>query len=734
MSEKQIVRGLLLLLALPVCLLAEPTPNQTPALEDVDAPFSSAGLPTMNLSVGGKSITVEVANTIGTRQQGLMFRNSLGKDNGMLFVFPDSLPRNFWMKNATIPLSIAFLDSQGVILNIVDEMKPLTDTLYPSQGNAQFALEMTTGWFKAEGIKPGAAIPEVLKAPQDPNKEMENFIYPPAYSPSVPTGIPLGVRVYQNGGVVVKDGEKVVAMVEGDFSFPGDKIDKHFHFDEGHTQNLSDLEACAQVGDGSKATLSGFLRKRQNGFDMEYTLTPSKNFDVHLVDAYVRLNYEDWKGSSFQLGTRWYGVTAEDFGAFKNYFQCLDFLGPSKIYPGLCMEITGNDEMGSSVSDNRFIGQPCFAFHLEPNKEPPQLWKWKEGDKKQLDFTVLFNRPVSISDQIYPLREFEDIRTAMLKKPFTVLPATMTPTAAPQENIASEPDYSVPADAKKVHYYSDEKGGYHLFVPAEFLVSGKSYKGCLNFDTGITTENGDINITHDFFNRLDLKNAQKIKVAESVVNSFAGGFSHRENDEYSAAPDGQTAGTADKIKVKIGDLELDNPELFTNQSLEDVYVHFSDDSAAFYKDYPVVGAATFQWMKKYLISIDYRNREIYFRPLDSKQRTFFETKPLKVFKGVVIGEGLYLPIEINKTIRGLGSVDTGCPAVLLDSDVVNISCFPIQSYSVGGYDVTEKLEKTKPTLFKNLRYQCFIGNIGNNFFENSFITIDPRDQKVYVEK
>jgi hypothetical protein len=53
---------------------------------------------------------------------------------------------------------------------------------------------------------------------------------------------------------------------------------------------------------------------------------------------------------------------------------------------------------------------------------------------------------------------------------------------------------------------------------------------------------------------------------------------------------------------------------------------------------------------------------------------------------------------------------------------------------LGGVDVTTKFRKATPFLFKNLRFQSFIANIGNDFFENSFITIDPRDQKIYVEK
>jgi hypothetical protein len=186
--------------------------------------------------------------------------------------------------------------------------------------------------------------------------------------------------------------------------------------------------------------------------------------------------------------------------------------------------------------------------------------------------------------------------------------------------------------------------------------------------------------------------------------------------------------------VKIGDLKIENPSLFTSQSLENVYLKFFDLKAEFSKEYPAVGLVPFYLMKQYLISIDYKNNEMYFRPLDSKVRTFFEKKPLKVFKGITLGEGFYLPILINKSICGLATFDTGAPFCLVDPDTVNISCFPIQSCQLGGVDVTTQFQKTTPYLFKNLHFKSFIANIGNDFFENTFITIDLRDQKIYIEK
>lgn len=126
-----------------------------------------SGLPVVNLSINGKTISAEVANTEVTRETGLMFRREMGKDDGMLFVFPDTAPRAFWMKNTLIPLNIAFIDEKGIILNLW-EMPPMTENPFESAGPAKYALEMNTGWFTSNGAKPGDQVQGVLDAPRDP--------------------------------------------------------------------------------------------------------------------------------------------------------------------------------------------------------------------------------------------------------------------------------------------------------------------------------------------------------------------------------------------------------------------------------------------------------------------------------------------------------------------------------------------------------------------------------------
>jgi uncharacterized membrane protein (UPF0127 family) len=121
-------------------------------------------LPTMPLNAGIHLIQAEVANTFETRMTGLMHRKKLGANSGMLFVFPDVGRHCMWMKNTFVPLSVAFIDERGLILNIAD-MQPLDETSHCANAPARFALEMNQGWFAAKGIKPGARISGIEKAP-----------------------------------------------------------------------------------------------------------------------------------------------------------------------------------------------------------------------------------------------------------------------------------------------------------------------------------------------------------------------------------------------------------------------------------------------------------------------------------------------------------------------------------------------------------------------------------------
>ncbi len=110
--------------------------------------------PAVQLSAGMHLIRAEVAADFATRARGLMHRESLGANAGMLFVFEQPEIQCMWMKNTLIPLSVAFIDERGAIINIAD-MEPHSERTHCAARQASYALEMNRGWFAARGIKPG---------------------------------------------------------------------------------------------------------------------------------------------------------------------------------------------------------------------------------------------------------------------------------------------------------------------------------------------------------------------------------------------------------------------------------------------------------------------------------------------------------------------------------------------------------------------------------------------------
>ena len=108
----------------------------------------------LSLNISGHPLEVEVAADEESMQKGLMYRDKLSKDSGMLFIFPQPEEKSFWMKNTKIPLSIAYLDENGNILNIED-MSPNSTEGVASRGKAKYAIEVNQGWFDSKGINPG---------------------------------------------------------------------------------------------------------------------------------------------------------------------------------------------------------------------------------------------------------------------------------------------------------------------------------------------------------------------------------------------------------------------------------------------------------------------------------------------------------------------------------------------------------------------------------------------------
>jgi uncharacterized membrane protein (UPF0127 family) len=114
-------------------------------------------LPTTELSIAQKTVYAEVAATDESRAYGLMNRAALLPDHGMLFVFERQDVQCFWMKNTPLPLSIAFIDSNGIILNVAD-MQAQSESVHCPVGPILFALEMEQGWFAQNKIKAGQKV------------------------------------------------------------------------------------------------------------------------------------------------------------------------------------------------------------------------------------------------------------------------------------------------------------------------------------------------------------------------------------------------------------------------------------------------------------------------------------------------------------------------------------------------------------------------------------------------
>jgi len=132
-----------LLVALPLAAAAQPA------------------LPVVELSAGMHRIRAEVAADYGSRMTGLMHRRSMPQNAGMLFIFDENTVHCMWMKNTLIPLSVAFLDEEGAIINIAD-MQPHSEQSHCAARPARYALEMNRGWFESRGIKPGVRLGGVV--------------------------------------------------------------------------------------------------------------------------------------------------------------------------------------------------------------------------------------------------------------------------------------------------------------------------------------------------------------------------------------------------------------------------------------------------------------------------------------------------------------------------------------------------------------------------------------------
>ena len=158
------LRILTVLLALAVCGgcaggCHKPAPPATEESPGQKLPTAAQPkLQTMKLWLGAEEMIAELALTGGQMQTGMMFRTNLAENAGMLFVLPMPQQASFWMKNCPLPLSAAYIDPEGVILEIHDLQPHNTNSVVASSERVQFVLETNQGWFRRHNIAPGTVI------------------------------------------------------------------------------------------------------------------------------------------------------------------------------------------------------------------------------------------------------------------------------------------------------------------------------------------------------------------------------------------------------------------------------------------------------------------------------------------------------------------------------------------------------------------------------------------------
>lgn len=118
------------------------------------------GLPTAELGLGEQTLTIEIAATDRSRRLGLMHRDHLPVDHGMLFIWSHPAEYGMWMQNTRIPLDVAFIDADFTITNIAS-MTPHSTRIHSAKRPVLYALEVNAGWFEEHGITRNDTVPDL---------------------------------------------------------------------------------------------------------------------------------------------------------------------------------------------------------------------------------------------------------------------------------------------------------------------------------------------------------------------------------------------------------------------------------------------------------------------------------------------------------------------------------------------------------------------------------------------
>jgi uncharacterized protein len=135
-----------------------PAQQPVPQLPQFHMNEAQPKLPTIQLWIGSQALDTEIAHTPTQLATGMMFRSNMAENEAMLFIFLDAGPRSFYMRNTKLPLSLAYIDPQGAILEIHD-LKPLDETpVFSKSDRIQYVLETRQGWFERHNITVGTTI------------------------------------------------------------------------------------------------------------------------------------------------------------------------------------------------------------------------------------------------------------------------------------------------------------------------------------------------------------------------------------------------------------------------------------------------------------------------------------------------------------------------------------------------------------------------------------------------
>ena len=162
-TVKRCLPAAILILAAAVGLAGGCKPNGTaPVALTSGAPWlltnAQPRLPTIKLYLGAQEMVTEVAETGRQQMCGMMFRTNMGENEGMIFLLGQPMQASFWMKNCPLPLSAAYIDPEGTILEIHALQPQDTNAVLATAHNIQYVLETPQGWFQKNGVTTGAVV------------------------------------------------------------------------------------------------------------------------------------------------------------------------------------------------------------------------------------------------------------------------------------------------------------------------------------------------------------------------------------------------------------------------------------------------------------------------------------------------------------------------------------------------------------------------------------------------